>query len=115
MTNHEPETPATTDTNASPTDVTNASDSPPKRRTKIISGPPVRRVKPHDNFTAGMLFLAAATQYMADKGIVLSKENVDMLRQYYRNWSHNNRIRGKEKASIWRIVHAQILEVKKTT
>ncbi len=61
-----------------------------------------------DNYTESIKFLATAVKYMNDNGIALRQESLGEIKVLWQRYSRNLGIRGKQKASMWRMIDAQL-------
>lgn len=85
----------------------------PVEKPKPIPWP--TRKRPTDNYNAALGFLGAVISHMSKQGTPLTTKNIDVVKHHYGNYCWNVGLRGKQKESIWRIIHAQMLEVKAFT
>lgn len=80
-------------------------------RPKPVLSRPNRR-KPLKIYDEAINFLVLGLKFMEQEKIPLNISTVDNLKVYFRRYCVNNNIRGKHKDSMWRIVHAQIVDAK---
>ncbi len=74
-----------------------------------------KRRKPKNNYNEAMHFIGQSILYFEKElKTKLTVTNIDKLEHIYGVWCWNTGLRGQEKAAVWRIIKAQILDVKAT-
>lgn len=91
-------------------DDTASSTNVPAPKPKTLPWP--ERKKPTDNYAFALAFIGEAITHMARQGTPLTTSNLGTLEKMYGNYCWNTGLRGKQKQSIWRIIKAQVADVK---
>lgn len=72
-----------------------------------------KRQRPTDNYNAALGFIGSAITHMSRQGTPLTTKNLGEVEKMYGNYCWNVGLRGKQKKSVWNIIKAQILEIKR--
>lgn len=80
-------------------------------KSKLVRARPDRR-RPKDNYGEAMAFIAIAMKFIKSQGHV-AEEQLDKFRPMFTRYAKNTGLRGKQRASVWRIVSHTITEARK--